>query len=158
MTRSMPCPGCNVEMAALNFGPALVDVCSSGCGGMWFDWGELTRLDESHEGSGDVLQAILEHPWHDLDRPRPAQLACPKCSLPMRNHPYPHAPEVRVDECATCGGFFLDSGELRAIRDTYLANAARDGRAPGAGSPSPVASGARMLTRFSSLLGLRNRS
>jgi Zn-finger nucleic acid-binding protein len=28
-----------------------------------------------------------------------------------------------VDECYNCGGFFLDSGELTEIRDTYMSDA-----------------------------------
>ena len=31
--------------------------------------------------------------------------------------------EVNVDECYKCGGFLLDSGELKEIRDTYMSDA-----------------------------------
>jgi Zn-finger nucleic acid-binding protein len=30
--------------------------------------------------------------------------------------------EVNIDECYNCGGFFLDSGELKEIRDTYMSD------------------------------------
>jgi Zn-finger nucleic acid-binding protein len=35
----------------------------------------------------------------------------------MREHRYENIRGVLVDECYGCGGFFLDAGELRAIRE-----------------------------------------
>ncbi len=38
----------------------------------------------------------------------------------MHAHRYKSAKGVNVDECYRCGGFFLDSGELKAIRNTHM--------------------------------------
>jgi Zn-finger nucleic acid-binding protein len=38
----------------------------------------------------------------------------------MYTHRFKKALEVNVDECVNCGGFFLDSGELTAARDTHM--------------------------------------
>jgi Zn-finger nucleic acid-binding protein len=38
----------------------------------------------------------------------------------MSVHKYKKSKETNVDECFKCGAFFLDSGELKLIRDTYM--------------------------------------
>ena len=37
--------------------------------------------------------------------------------------------EIEVDECPACGGFWLDAGELRQIREQYETDAERSGKA-----------------------------
>jgi len=44
----------------------------------------------------------------------------------MREHKNKNAKEVSVDECYACGGFFLDSGELKQIRDNYMSEEERE--------------------------------
>ena len=51
----MNCPVCDKLMAETNFGDVQVNICKDGCKGIWFDWGELTRLDESNEGFGKAI-------------------------------------------------------------------------------------------------------
>ena len=120
----MDCPSCGEAMVEQDFGGAMVDFCKNGCKGIWFDWGELTRLDEEHEGLGPALEEALSSPKiSDADR---GQIACPKCGIPMRIHKYKSAKDVRVDECYGCGGFYLDSGELKAIRDKFITEEERE--------------------------------
>ena len=115
----MKCPVCSKEMVQENFG-INVDVCENGCKGIWFDHGELVNLDEKNEGLGEALQQALNYPRaNDANR---GQLLCPKCNIPMQIHKYKRSKEVNVDECYNCGGFFLDSGELTEIRDTYMSD------------------------------------
>jgi len=111
-------------MTEKDFGAARIDVCAGGCGSMWFDWGELARLDESHEGAGEALRAALANPRDNP--PNRGALLCPKCGNRMFEHLYKYAKEVNVDECYQCGGFFLDSGELHQIRDTYMSETERE--------------------------------
>ena len=111
-------------MVEEDFGKVRVDVCKNGCKGIWFDWGELKELNESHEGIGKALEEALNSPrTPDADR---GPLKCPKCGIPMQTHKYKSAKEVTVDECYACGGFFLDSGELKQIRDHYMDDHERD--------------------------------
>jgi hypothetical protein len=114
----MKCPVCSKEMVEENFGGMLVDVCEIGCRGIWFDWMELTKLDERNEGLGAALEEALNNPRSN-DESR-GKIKCPKCDLPMYRHIHLRTKEVDVDECGHCGGFFLDSGELKATRDTYM--------------------------------------
>ncbi len=120
----MKCPVCASEMVEQDLGGVMVDVCMNGCKGMWFDWFELSKLDERNEGFGEALKRALDHPRvNDGDR---APIKCPKCGIPMHVHKYQSSKEVNVDECYACGGFFLDSGELRAIRESFMSEEERE--------------------------------
>jgi len=107
-------------MVRQNFG-VNVDVCESGCKGIWFDRGELRMLDEHDEGLGAALEAALQSPRQNDGQRGP--LTCPACHIPMHTHAYKRDQEVNLDECYKCGGIFLDSGELKEIRDHYLSDA-----------------------------------
>ena len=116
----MKCPVCNQEMVTENFG-VVVDVCENGCKGIWFDHGNLEKIDQKNEGFGDALEAALRSPRHN--DPNRGPIKCPKCSIPMHAHKFKRDQEVNVDECYQCGGFFLDSGELNEIRNNYMSDA-----------------------------------
>ncbi len=113
----MKCPACSNQMEEKDFGGIHVDVCP-GCKGIWFDWFELSKLDEPHEGMGDELLDALQEAKAIGDRS--GQIECPKCGVKMHEHRYQKTKEVDVDECYTCAGFFLDAGELKAIRDETM--------------------------------------
>ncbi len=116
----MQCPVCGKEMVSEDFGVD-VDVCENGCKGIWFDWGKLAMLDQKNEGVGAALEAALRSPRHNDANRGPIQ--CPKCHIPMHSHKFQRDKEVNVDECYSCGGFFLDSGELTEIRNHYMTDA-----------------------------------
>jgi len=116
----MNCPVCVQAMVQENFGIE-VYVCESSCKGIFFDHSELQMLDKAGEGMGPAIEAALLSPRHnDANR---AQLKCPRCSIPMHAHRFNRDEEVNVDECYGCGGFFLDAGELKEIRDHYMSDA-----------------------------------
>jgi Zn-finger nucleic acid-binding protein len=110
-------------MVQQDFGGVVVDVCVESCKGMWFDWGEIRKLDETNEGFGQALQTALQHPRSNGTHR--TKLLCPKCGLPMHQHLFESQKEINVDECYQCGGFFLDSGELKSIRDGFMSEAER---------------------------------
>ena len=120
----MDCPVCQSPMNEEDFGGARVDVCKDGCKGIWFDWSELEKLDEEHEGIGLALKEALESDRHKDDNR--GQINCPKCNNAMVAHLYKSAKEITVDECYQCGGFYLDSGELEIIRDNFMSDEQRD--------------------------------
>ncbi len=115
----MKCPICGKEMIVEDFGGVLVDVCKFGCKGLWFDWMELVKLDEENEGLGAALAEALDQPPSTGSQ---GKIKCPKCGIPMYRHVHLRTKEVIVDECGQCGGFFLDSGELKATRDRYMSD------------------------------------
>lgn len=119
----MKCPVCSKDMTEQDFGTVMVDACKDGCKGVWFDWHELLKLDEKNEGCGEALKEALSYPrTNDEGR---GQINCPKCSIPLHIHKYQSAKEINVDECYDCGGFFLDSGELTAIKENFLSEEER---------------------------------
>ena len=110
-------------MVQQDFGGVIVDVCLNGCKGLWFDWNELNKLDHKNQGFGNALKEALKYPrYNDENR---GKIKCPKCGLPMHRHLFESEKEINVDECYECGGFFLDSGELKIIRDKFMSEVER---------------------------------
>jgi len=120
----MNCPVCGKTMIEADFGDAYIDICKHGCKGIWFDWGELTKLDENNEGFSKAIEEAMLYPR--INKPDRPQIKCPNCGIPMRPHKYKSSKEVSVDECYACGGFFLDSGELCQVRENFMNEAERD--------------------------------
>ena len=91
-----------------------MDVCRDGCGGIWFDAFELGKVDQAHEKLGEVLVG-LEFDSHAAVVPK--KRSCPKCpDIIMLQHKFSPDKPVMVDECPSCGGVWLDGGELAEIR------------------------------------------
>lgn len=111
----MKCPACDNELTSTNAGTVTVDVCRSGCGGIWFDNFELKKLDEPDEIDALALLRIERNDSLLVDYER--RRKCPKCTdVVMMRHFFSPRREVEVDECPNCGGIWLDPGELAQIR------------------------------------------
>jgi len=112
------CPACKHEMTAVKNHDIVVDVCESGCGGIWFDWFELKKVDEPHEALGENLMHVRRNEALNVDLE--CKRDCPQCDgVTMLRHFASVKREVQVDECPSCAGFFLDYGELHQIREQY---------------------------------------
>jgi len=108
----MQCPVCKVALRQTDLGEhgfVLLDTCET-CKGTWFDQGELNRLDES------VWVNVEEHTFHEVEGDH-KPVTCPKCSVPLTPLSPADAPDLIVDRCSSCDGFWLDSGELDRIID-----------------------------------------
>lgn len=110
----MNCPACASSLEALNVDGLVVDVCRAGCGGVWFDNFELRRVDALDVELGTALAHLEFNPYAIvLTEKRP----CPKCAgVTMLQHKFSPEKPVLVDECPSCGGLWLDGGELAEIR------------------------------------------
>ena len=114
----MKCPACPNQLQQMTIGDVTVDVCKGGCGGIWFDNFELKKFDEPHEAAGEALLDIECDGSIVVDRNK--RLNCPKCdNVVMMRHFFSIKKQVEVDECPGCAGFWLDAGELRAIRTLF---------------------------------------
>jgi uncharacterized protein len=114
----MNCPVCANTLSEIDAGGIRVDVCQDGCGGTWFDWLELQRVDEPDENVAESLLAVPRDYIAELTGDRQHQ--CPRCEgQPLARHFFSVKREVEVDECPACGGFWLDAGELSAIRNLF---------------------------------------
>ena len=114
----MKCPACNRQLEEMNVGGLVVDVCKNGCGGIWFDNFELEKVDEQHETEGELLLDIPRDETIEIDYSRTR--LCPKCkNVKMMKHFVSPEKQVEIDECGSCGGIWLDCGELARIRSQY---------------------------------------
>jgi len=103
------CPACGNGMEEVKIQEILVDVCRGGCGGLWFDWMELKKVDEPHEAAGQDLLEVERDPQVVVDEQE--RRVCPHCTdVVMMRHFASVQRNVEVDECPKCGGFFLDHG------------------------------------------------
>lgn len=125
----MQCPMCANPLAEIDIGSVLVDVCDQGCGGIWFDHRELKKLDELKELDGEKLSHYQCQPGVVVDHSK--RLQCPRCTTKviLMRHFFSVKKSVEVDECAKCGGFWLDHGELDRLRGEFRDEAARDAEA-----------------------------
>ena len=114
----MECPACHNTLNPMDVGGVSVDVCNEGCGGIWFSWMELQRFDEPKESAGEELLDIARADGVTVD---PGPLHCPQCAdeMQLKRHFFSVKRDVAVDECPRCGGYWLDPGELRAIRSAF---------------------------------------
>ena len=121
----MKCPACGNTLTEKTIGGVPLDVCEGGCGGVWFDWFELQKFDESHEHAGEELLSISRDENVVIDHEQKRN--CPRCGdIVMMQHFFSPKMEVEVDECPKCGGYWLDTGELHHIRDQFADNTERD--------------------------------
>jgi len=82
------------------------------CYGMFFTAGELDRMAEPHQGSLEYSSVDLDSFKH-ADRFGPA--ACPADGTTMKKVSFNVHTDIVLDFCPTCGGFWLDQGELERI-------------------------------------------
>lgn len=118
----MKCPACFHELAQFTIGGVTVDACEGGCAGIWFDAFELQRLDEQHEVASEKVLHLQHNPALLVDRTRKRD--CPRCAgVKLKRHFFSAKKQVEVDHCPSCGGYWLDTGELEKIRSEKTVSA-----------------------------------
>lgn len=111
------CPACKHKLTPKVVAGIQLDACEGGCGGIFFDNRELKKFDEPHEDIGAEILNLQRNPDIKINSgPRP----CPVCDgfIMMRQF-FSVKRKVEVDVCANCNGYWLDSGELSAIRNEF---------------------------------------
>src|SRR5574344_1607517 len=123
--KQLRCPACQKPMTKV-FVPkegVNVDICLDGCGGMYFDNRELTYFDEQSEGIDNILEAIQGKTFEPVDQNN--FRSCPVCGARMVKNFTSDKRHITIDECYSCGGKFLDAGELVSMRAEYDTESAR---------------------------------
>lgn len=116
--RILNCPACNNTLTPCDTGSITVDICINGCGGIWFDRGELNKIDNGEETEGLVLYGIEKSP--DVKVDSNAEKFCPVCKdKKMAKHSYSPKQNIEIDQCDICGGIWLDDCELEKIRELF---------------------------------------
>ena len=115
----MKCPACDHMLTPMVIAGMTVNVCQGGCGGIWFERFELSKVDEPTQSAGEALLHVERNPAIQVDTEKRPQLKCPECGVPMMRHFFSVKKQVLVDECPECAGTWLDSGELATIRSEF---------------------------------------
>ena len=133
----MKCPACFHQLTQLQVGNLFIDVCQGGCGGIWFDGFELQRVDEEQEAAGEHLLEIQRNEKLVIDQSRKRE--CPRCDgIKLQRHFFSAKRKVEVDQCPSCGGYWLDAGELAKIRAEKAEAAVAQASRPSAISPEVI--------------------
>lgn len=124
--KKLTCPACGKEMEKV-FIPSEginLDICTQGCGGIYFDNREFDKFDEKNEDISVILEKLEDKkftkPSENMTR------VCPNCGSKMVKNNSSILKNVEVDDCYNCGGKFLDNSELIKIREEYDNNEQRD--------------------------------
>jgi Zn-finger nucleic acid-binding protein len=111
--RTLNCPRCEQAMATQTVSaaaaPVMIDVCATGCGGIWLDAADMAMgLDVT-----DDLQQVTATPSATPDVAQPAQ--CPVCHETMDRYRWNYTSPVTLDQCPDGHGTWIDSGEVQAM-------------------------------------------
>ena len=119
------CPACGKKMQKIFMSAQSVnlDVCTEGCGGIFFDNREFKKFDENAEDISPLTNALSGKEFTKVDTTE--KRFCATCGAQMVKNYASAKKEVEVDECYTCGSKFLDFQELDKIRIQYNTEAER---------------------------------
>ena len=107
----MKCPACKNPLREKDAGGMTLDVCYGGCGGIWFDATELERVSARAATTLHTIWSVPV-PSAKLNEPR----MCPRCpELVLERKWFSASKQVEIDQCAKCGGIWLDAGEFSRI-------------------------------------------
>jgi Zn-finger nucleic acid-binding protein len=124
--KPLTCPACGKTMEKV-FIPSQginIDICTDGCGGIFFDNREFDKFDEKNE---DISAIIAKIEGKTFSKPNESMTrVCPNCGAKMVKNHSSVKQQIEIDECYTCGGRFLDNSELVKIREEYENNEERD--------------------------------
>ncbi len=118
-TKTLVCPACGKEMEKIYIErtKCFIDICTNGCGGIFFDNREFKKFDEDHEAIDEIKNALEGKEFKHVDASY--KRICPVCGMKMMKNSTSIKGEIIIDECYGCGGKFLDYGELDKIRAEY---------------------------------------
>lgn len=122
----LTCPACGkpMEKVYIPSSGTNLDICTDGCGGIYFDNREFKDFDEKNEDITKILEKLENKTFQNVDET--ATRHCPNCgNIMVKNHSSIKQ-DIEVDDCYNCGGKFLDNEELVKIRAEYDSNKERD--------------------------------
>jgi Zn-finger nucleic acid-binding protein len=107
--KGLSCPRDEAQMEEAKKGEAFLDICGK-CGGQFFDSGEMfaafgIKADPSYWDRPETGGVVKD-----------GTLPCPVCHTHMLIQDIKHEQEhVEIDRCGSCGGIWLDKGEVQQI-------------------------------------------
>jgi Zn-finger nucleic acid-binding protein len=113
---SLNCPACTKELSVYkdDLTSLEIDSCFY-CHGLWFDYNELRRFFTAPKLFNKFR--LPQYNFKVKIKDPPAQRLCPRCENAALTEV--KLGEVVVDECSSCKGVWLDSGEITRLVDLY---------------------------------------
>jgi Zn-dependent protease with chaperone function len=107
----MKCPSCNqlTLVETMTKSNVLVDICKT-CKGVWLDRGEVFFFSRKPR----ELERLLAS---ELHTEVPSLRECPRCHTKLAESPFMR-PDLLVDRCPQCEGYWFDAGELEKAMQT----------------------------------------
>jgi len=115
---ALVCPACTKELTRNtdDLTGLEIDTCFY-CRGIWFDYNELRRFFSSPKLYNKFR--LPQYNFRVTIKEAPEKRLCPRC--PETELTEVTLDEVIVDECPSCKGIWLDSGEVTRLIDLYEA-------------------------------------
>ncbi|MFI5461529.1 MAG: M48 family metalloprotease, partial [Isosphaerales bacterium] len=106
----MKCPSCDQPslVETMTKGGVLVDVCKT-CKGVWLDRGEVFFFSQKPK---ELERLLASEPIEN----KLSHRQCPRCDLNLQEVPFLR-PDLVVDRCPECEGYWFDAGELQKAMD-----------------------------------------
>ncbi len=121
--RTARCPLDGEAMETVRTAGIDADRCPR-CGGVWLDRGELEHLLSSKADPRETI-GRLDDAEAPAPRPERGVLICPRDGARLVRMRHLEQRHVEIDQCSTCGGVFLDPGELRDLDEFTLGERVR---------------------------------
>lgn len=113
--KTTTCPACGAVMKKI-FIPSSginIDICAEGCGGLFFDNQELQQFNKDDKDISEIKEVLEGKTFKSVDDSQTR--ICAACGKPMVKTSIKGI-GIQIDTCYSCGGVFLDNGELDIIR------------------------------------------
>lgn len=113
----MQCVKCSGQLSELRAGAVLIDQCSE-CAGIWFDQKELDAVlthVKAHDFQPVSAAGRLSGEHATVRDQDDKDGTCPRCAVALERTETLSIEGLFVDRCKTCGGAWLDGGELKRI-------------------------------------------
>lgn len=115
----MQCPRTTTTLKEVKVGGISVFISES-CGGVFFDNQQIKNFERPEAKRGDALANHLRQ-FQNSTLDEQARVSCPKCpDTVMLRRFYSPLHVVEIDECPSCGGIWLDTGELDKLRSLFM--------------------------------------
>lgn len=117
LSGAMRCPKCRSDMQQIMIDGIEVDRCS-GCHGLWFDDGELSKLSNKEAAAAlDIGDVKTGKKQNEIEHYR-----CPRCAGSMNRLVDPEQTHIWFEQCDSCRGSFFDAGELTDLANVSVSD------------------------------------
>jgi len=114
----MNCPRTGSPLTKVKVGGVILNI-SERCGGVWFDNHEIHKFVSPISTAGKILVEHLRDFHNPLTNDK-ERLKCPiDTNVVMMSRYYSAKQQIEIDECPACGGIWLDTEELKNIRELF---------------------------------------